>query len=195
MAKNNIYKGNQNNGGKQNRQKQQPANVKKEEVVTEPVEETVEEAIEEDVVEEEVEEEATTTEVEPDVDPAESESPEEDEVEEININNEFIGKPFQIPEVGETSDEDMDAAFDLIAGELEQDRRKNTKGFTVRLCENASPLQKAKISKRADKLGVRYFIDPKTNNITTNTFVSFKEAQEYKRFISRKGLKGQVIPL
>ena len=194
MKKNNIYKGNQNKGGKQNRQKQQPANVKKEEVVTEPVEETVEEAIEEDVVEEEVEEEATT-EVEPDVDPAESESPEEDEVEEININNEFIGKPFQIPEVGETSDEDMDAAFDLIAGELEQDRRKNTKGFTVRLCENASPLQKAKISKRADKLGVRYFIDPKTNNITTNTFVSLKEAQEYKKFISRKGLKGQIIPL
>lgn len=180
MAKNNIYKGNQNNGVKQNHQKQQPAKVKKEEVVTEPVEETLEEDV--------VEEETTTTDVEPEVDPAELESPQEDEVEEINIEDEFIGG-------AETSDEDMDAAFNVIGAELEQEHRKNVKGFTVRLCENASPLQKAKITKRADTVGVPYFIDPKTNNITTNTFVSLNEAQEYKRFISRKGLKGQVIPL
>ena len=180
MAKNNIYKGNQNNGGKQNHQKQQPAKVKKEEVVTEPVEEALEEEV--------VEEETTTTEVEPEVDPAELESPQEDEVEEINIDDEFIGG-------AETSDEDMDAAFNVIGAELEQEHRKNVKGYTVRLCENASPLQKAKITKRADTVGVPYFIDPKTNNITTNTFVSLNEAQEYKRFISRKGLKGQIIPL
>ena len=145
---------------------------------------SAEEALEEEVVEEET----TTTEVEPEVDPAELESPQEDEVEEINIEDEFIGG-------AETSDEDMDAAFNVIGAELEQEHRKNVKGYTVRLCENASPLQKAKITKRADTVGVPYFIDPKTNNITTNTFVSLNEAQEYKRFISRKGLKGQVISL